>query len=70
MNEIKILRKSKLLTQYEVAEKLQIDKSYYCNIENGKIMPSIKVIKRLAKVLKATPQEVNECLQRNFKKGE
>ena len=65
--KLKELRKSKFMTQREVADRIQITHAYYCLIENGNVMPSVKINKKLAKVLKRTAKETNEILKTNLK---
>lgn len=64
---IKQLRKSKLLTQDDVATKLDIQKGYYGMIERGEYMPSGKIIKKLARVLKMPAEALYKVLQENMK---
>jgi len=49
--DLKELRKSANMTQKEVAKKVAIRRASYANIENGSRKPSVKVAKRVAKVL-------------------
>ena len=65
--QIKDIRKSKLLRQKDVASKLGLDEAYYCNIENGRYLPSVKVIRKLAKVLKMPAEALYKVLQENLK---
>lgn len=51
MNELKLLRVKKKLTQEEIAESIGISRVAYTNIENGKRRPSPKVAKKIAHVL-------------------
>ena len=44
-------RSKKHLTQEQVAERSGIHRSYYTKIENGTMRPSVKVAKRISKVL-------------------
>lgn len=48
---IRSFRKLKGLKQVQLAEKADISVSYLCEIENGKTMPSIKTLTKLAKAL-------------------
>ena len=50
---LRAIRKSRRLSQTELAEKAGIDQSYLNKIENGKRMPSDEVLFRLADVLVA-----------------
>lgn len=44
-------RKKLNLSQYELAHRVNIDRAYLTNIENGKGNPSLKVASRIAKEL-------------------
>lgn len=55
---IKALRKSKSLSQEELASQAKIDYSYLNEIEAGKRNPSIKRISGVAKVLKVKLSEL------------
>lgn len=48
---LKLLREEKGLTQQEIADKAQIERSYYTMIERGKRKPSVHVAKSIAKVM-------------------
>lgn len=45
---IRLERISRGLKQYEVAEKLNLSRSYYTDLENGRYNPSIKTLVDLA----------------------
>ena len=45
-------RKKLKLSQYQVADKSQVDRSYLAEVEEGKANPSIKFLHRIAKILK------------------
>ncbi|PTQ56097.1 MAG: hypothetical protein BSOLF_0839 [Candidatus Carbobacillus altaicus] len=45
------LRKQKGMTQDEVAKKIQINRSFYTQIENGVRNPSVDTAKKIADVL-------------------
>ncbi|EGT5086752.1 helix-turn-helix domain-containing protein [Clostridioides difficile] len=62
---IKILRKSKGLTQKELAEKANISQNAIYNYENGKSTPNAKMLKKLADALETTPATINFSLD-NF----
>ncbi len=49
--KIRQLRKSKGLTQEQLAEKIGIDNKHLSRIEKGRHMPTYNILKRLAKVL-------------------
>lgn len=56
--QIKQLRTKQGLIQEKLAESAKIDYSYLNLIESGKRNPSIKVITKIARVLKALPSEL------------
>lgn len=45
------IRKKKKLSQKNVSEKVGITQPSYCNMEKGKIKPSVPVAKKIADVL-------------------
>lgn len=49
--KIQKLRKENNLTQDQLAERLVVSKIYVARIENGKILPSVKDIKNIARIL-------------------
>lgn len=44
-------RKSKRLTQTEVAKSVGVSRAYYADVERGRYNPSLKLMSRLAKLL-------------------
>lgn len=48
---LKEARKSKNLTQLQVANKLNIDRSYYTKIERGQRTPSLEIALKIKEVL-------------------
>ncbi|ABB15153.1 helix-turn-helix transcriptional regulator [Carboxydothermus hydrogenoformans] len=58
MNKLKQLRKANGLTQMEMAKKLGISESYYCQIENGTRRMSLKTALDIAAILKVTPNDL------------
>ena len=50
-SKLKVERKKRKWTQHCVAEKVGISRSYYNDIENGRVLPSGKVLLKLNKVL-------------------
>lgn len=55
------IRKSKKLTQEQVAELIDIETVSLSNIENGKYFPSAENLDKLLKVLKINPNEIFYC---------
>ena len=45
-------RKKQKLSQFQVADKSDVDRSYLAEIEEGKANPSIKFLHRISKTLK------------------
>ena len=44
-------RKSKRMTQNEVAEKVGVSRTYYADVERGRYNPSLGLMARLARIL-------------------
>lgn len=44
------LRKKENLTQQQVADYLNLDRSSYCNYENGKFEPTLSTLKKLCQL--------------------
>jgi transcriptional regulator with XRE-family HTH domain len=51
MKRVRTVRNSKDMTQNELAEKAEIAQAYLSEIETGKTIPSIPVLRRIAKAL-------------------
>ena len=51
-SSIRLLRKKRGLTQNEVSKIVGISRSYYCDIENDRVLPSFKVLLKINEVLK------------------
>lgn len=49
-SKIKNKRKKEKLTQEEASKKIGISRSYYSDIENGRVIPSGKIILKINKV--------------------
>lgn len=58
--KIRQLRKSKGLTQEQLAEKLDIDNKHLSRIEKGKHMPTYNIIKKLSEVLEINIFELED----------
>lgn len=58
---LKAERKKKKWTQLNVAEKVGISRSYYSDIENGRVLPSGKVLLKINEILPffLIPNDVN-----------
>lgn len=52
------LRKQKNLSQYQVSQMADIDRSYLAEIEKGKANPSLKFILKLSKVFGVSVNEI------------
>lgn len=59
---LKSFRNSLFMNQQEFAKKLGISYVTISNLERGKFGPSLKVKKRLIKVFKIKPEELNEYI--------
>lgn len=57
-NKIRKLRKTRELTQVELAVIVNISPVYLGFIENGRRRPSLKVLEKLARALKVKPPEL------------
>lgn len=55
---LKKIRSKKNITQTELAQTLNVDKSFISNIENGKNNPTLSTITNLAKALKVQVDEL------------
>jgi transcriptional regulator with XRE-family HTH domain len=69
---LRLLRVCHDLKSYELAEKLNISKSYLSEIENGKKNISLDLIKKYADIFKTTPSSIllfAESLEKNKSKN-
>ena len=57
-HQLRKLRKTKKLTQKEIASKLNIDRSTYSYWENAKTEPSIKYLIKLSKIYDVTIDDI------------
>lgn len=53
MNVITQLRKKQNLTQTDLAKRVGMDRSYLNKIEQGKLIPSLKLLRNIAEELNA-----------------
>ena len=60
MNQLKHIRLDKKWTQQFVADKLNITKAAYSNIENGNRTPSLKVALQIQKLFELPIEELLE----------
>jgi DNA-binding XRE family transcriptional regulator len=58
MTKLKQLREESFLTQAELAEKIGSTEHTISNWERGKQKPTFKYIRKLAKVLKVNPKDI------------
>lgn len=56
--QLKEIRKSKNLTQLQVANKLNIERSYYTKIERGQRTPSLDVALKIKEVLNYSDDDI------------
>lgn len=57
---IKYLRQLNSFTQEETAEKLGITRQSYIKYENGKVLPSEKMVEKMAALYNVTPEYIHE----------
>ena len=55
---IKRIRESKGMTQGDLCRKLEVDRSYMSNVENGNKNPTLATIERIAMALGVTTKEL------------
>lgn len=55
---IRRIRTSKGISQGEIARRLEVDKGFVSNIENGKTNPTLATIAKLAKALNVSVGEL------------
>ena len=55
---LKKIRMAKDITQIEIAKKLNVNRSFVSNIENGKTNPTLSTITSLAKALGVSTNEL------------
>lgn len=65
-NRIAELRLQKGLTQLQLARKSNIDRSYLCNIENGKSNIFISSLYKICKGLDVSLAEFFECFKKDI----
>ena len=58
MIKLRLLREKAGFTQKQMAQKLGISESYYCQIENTKRRMSLQMALDIAAILKKTPNEI------------
>ena len=56
--KLKVLRSLKGLSQDDIANKLDIDKSYYSKVERGLTNPTLLYLKNLAEILDTQLEEL------------
>lgn len=67
--KLKELRKKKKLTAREMAEKLEISKPFYCQIENGKRRLTYEMAVKIAAIFKKKPDAIfYEAYENTLKK--
>jgi len=55
---VRKIRKSKKMSQVELASKLIVSNSYICDLEKGRSTPSMKTLKKLAVALDVEIKEL------------
>lgn len=66
MNKLKQFREEAGLTQKQIAEKLGVSESYYCQLENNKRRMPLQLALDISAILKKTPNDI--FLPDNFAK--
>lgn len=62
--KLKVLRSLKNLSQDDISNRLDIDKSYYSKVERGLTNPTILYLKNLSEVLEV---QLNDLVNAEFK---
>lgn len=65
---LRALRQEKMLTQQELAAKADLTITTVSGIETGKVNPSFRTIRALAKALSCSPQGLKRLLENNVQK--
>ena len=55
---IRRIRKEKGMTQIELCQKLEVDRAYMSNVENGNKNPTLATIEKIAKALSVSLNEL------------
>ena len=58
MNKLKQFREEAGLTQKQIAEKLGVSESYYCQLENNKRRMPLQLALDVSTILKKTPNDI------------
>ena len=58
MNKLKQFREEASLTQKQIAEKLGVSESYYCQLENNKRRMPLQLALDVSTILKKTPNDI------------
>ena len=67
MNNLRDIRKSKLLSQNDLAKKLDLKQSTIAMWENSKSIPPYKTMQKLADALEVDLQVIVNCFVKNEK---
>jgi len=57
-DNIKLIRTAKGMTQGDLCRKLELDRSYMSNVENGNKNPTLATIEKIAKALGVTSDKL------------
>jgi transcriptional regulator with XRE-family HTH domain len=57
---LKRIRTAKGISQGEISRKLEVDKSFVSNIENGKTNPTLSTIAKIAKAIGVSVSELTK----------
>lgn len=64
---IKQLRQEQGLSQQELADYSEVDRSYISDLERGRYNPTIQTIFKLSEILKVKPQDLIGLVDKAFK---
>lgn len=65
---IKQLRQEQGLSQQELADYSEVDRSYISDLERGRYNPTIQTIFKLSEILKVKPHDLIALVDKAFKK--
>ena len=55
---LKMLRLKRKLSQGELSKRLNVDRAYISNIENGRMNPTLSTLEKIAQALKVSIKEL------------
>jgi transcriptional regulator with XRE-family HTH domain len=63
---IKLMREEQGLSQQELADYAELDRSYISDMERGRYNPTLRSIYKLAEILKIKPNKLIEKVDKNI----